>query len=39
MKLNYEISQLALNDLEEIWNYTVQRWSKQQGNKYYKNVI
>jgi len=30
MKLNYQISQLALLDLDEIWDNTAEHWSKQQ---------
>lgn len=39
MKLNYQISQLALLDLDEIWDYTAEHWSKQQANKYYKEIF
>lgn len=39
MRFTFEISKLALNDLDEIWKYTAQQWSKQQANKYYKEIF
>jgi toxin ParE1/3/4 len=39
MKLNLQISTLALEDLENIWEYTVEQWSKEQANKYYNEII
>ena len=30
MKLKFEISELALEDLENIWEYTVEQWSNTQ---------
>lgn len=39
MKFDYEISKLALKDLDEIWEYTAKQWSKQQANKYYKEIF
>lgn len=39
MKFNFEISRLALKDLDEIWEYTAEHWSKQQANKYFKEII
>jgi toxin ParE1/3/4 len=36
MIFNFELSRLALMDLEEIWLYTSKIWSKQQANKYYE---
>ena len=39
MKLNYEISKLALDDLEYIWEYTVEQWSKELANKYYNEIF
>ena len=38
MKLKFEISELELEDLDNIWVYTFEQWSKDQANKYY-NVI
>ena len=39
MKLNYELSKLALTDINNIWLYTIENWSKTQANKYYKDMI
>jgi len=30
---------LALNDLEEIWKYTIDNWSSNQANKYYEIIL
>jgi plasmid stabilization system protein ParE len=34
MKLKFEISELALEDLDTIWEYTAEQWSDEQSNKY-----
>ena len=39
MKLSFEISKLALADLENIWEYTVEQWSIEQANKYYNDIF
>lgn len=39
MKLNFEISKLALEDLDIIWVYTVEQWSKEQANNYYNEIF
>ncbi|MFZ1678925.1 MAG: type II toxin-antitoxin system RelE/ParE family toxin [Saprospiraceae bacterium] len=39
MKLRYEVRKLALSDLDAIWEYTADQWSKQQANKYYKQIF
>ena len=39
MKLGYELSYLALSDLENIWLYTAKQWSVQQANIYYKQIF
>jgi hypothetical protein len=39
MKFNFEISKLALKDLNNIWEYSTDQWSKQQANRYYKEII
>jgi len=39
MVFNFELSRLALMDLEEIWLYTSKIWSKQQANKYYEEIF
>jgi toxin ParE1/3/4 len=39
MKYNFELSKLALKDLDDIWNYTCKHWSKNQANKYYNELF
>jgi toxin ParE1/3/4 len=39
MKYSFKISRLALNDLDDIWHYTIENWSKQQANEYYKQFF
>lgn len=39
MNLDYEISELAKQDLEDIWLYTFEKWSANQANKYYEQII
>jgi toxin ParE1/3/4 len=39
MKFNFEISKLALEDLNDIWEYSAEQWSKQQANNYYNEII
>jgi toxin ParE1/3/4 len=39
MKLKLEISELALEDLDNIWEYTVEEWSIEQANKYYNEIF
>jgi len=39
MKLNYELSKLALADIDNIWLYTFKNWSNTQANKYYKDIF
>ena len=39
MKLKFEISELALEDLDNIWEYTVEEWSNEQANKYYNEIF
>jgi toxin ParE1/3/4 len=29
----------AVEDLEKIWNYTFEKWSEQQADKYYASLI
>jgi len=38
MTLNYKLSKLALDDIDSIWEYTVERWSIIQAEEYY-NII
>ncbi len=39
MMLDFEISKLAFTDLDNIWEYTVEQWSKEQANIYYKEIF
>lgn len=39
MKLDYQLSKLALRDIDEIWIYTVQHWSIEQAEKYYMLIF
>jgi len=39
MKFNFEISKLALEDLNDIWGFSAEQWSKQQANNYYNEII
>ena len=32
---NYNLTNKAVEDLEKIWDYTFQKWSEQQADKYY----
>ena len=38
-KLELKISAEALSDLEKIWFYTFQKWSKEQADSYYAILI
>lgn len=35
----FVLSRKALADLDAIWEYTVERWSEQQAEKYYRLLI
>lgn len=35
----YSFSNKALNDLTDIWDYTVYRWSENQAEKYYNLIL
>lgn len=39
MKLKYRLSTLALEDIDSIWEYTVEKWSIKQAEKYYQLII
>jgi toxin ParE1/3/4 len=39
MKLNFELSKLALEDIENIWKFTSEQWSIEQANKYYYEIF
>jgi toxin ParE1/3/4 len=38
-KLSLSISSKAISDLESIWIYTVDKWSKDQADRYYELLI
>ena len=35
----YRITNKAINDLEDIWSYTVDTWSERQADSYYEMLI
>jgi toxin ParE1/3/4 len=35
----YKFTKKAVKDLSDIWNYTVDTWSENQADKYYKLII
>ncbi len=37
--MNIKISKQASNDLEEIWLYTLENWSKTQADRYIKLIL
>lgn len=37
--LPYVISKMAVSDLEEIWLYTVEKWSVEQADRYYNLIF
>ena len=37
--LPYVISKKAVSDLEEIWRYTVEKWSIDQADRYYNLIF
>lgn len=38
-KNQYRISQEAIKDLNNIWFYTLNTWSKEQADRYYDQII
>lgn len=38
-KAKYLISEIAINDLDGIWEYTYFNWSKAQADRYHKLII
>jgi len=38
-KIKYRISKQAINDLNDIWIYTFNKWSKEQADRYYDLII
>jgi len=35
----FMLSQMAVNDLTQIWNYTFDVWSESQADKYYFDLL
>ena len=35
----YLLTQKAITDLTEIWNYTINTWSENQADKYYEEIL
>lgn len=38
-KNKYRISQQAIEDLDTIWMYTLNKWSRKQADRYYDSII
>ncbi len=38
-KNKYRISNEAIKDLNDIWIYTLNKWSREQADRYYKLII
>lgn len=38
-KNKYLISKQAINDLKDIWVYTLHKWSKEQADRYYDLIV
>lgn len=36
---NYKLTNAAVEDLTNIWNYTFEKWSEKQADSYYKILI
>ena len=36
---NYKLTNKAVEDLAKIWDYTFEKWSEQQADKYYALLI
>lgn len=39
MSKKYRISEKAISDLEKIWYYTLNKWSREQADRYHKLII
>ena len=35
----YKLTNKAVDDLTQIWNYTIDRWSENQADKYYQMLL
>jgi len=38
-KVKYRISEAAKSDLDAIWEYTFNKWSKEQADRYYSLIM
>ncbi|MBW6536965.1 MAG: type II toxin-antitoxin system RelE/ParE family toxin [Mariniphaga sp.] len=36
---NFYFTNKAVNDLTQIWNYTFEKWSEKQADKYYNELL
>ncbi len=36
---NYQLTNRAVADLTQIWNYTLDNWSENQADRYYKMLV
>ena len=36
---NYRLTNLAVHDLTDIWNYTYETWSEKQADYYYEQLV
>jgi len=36
---NYSFTEQAVNDINNIWNYTYEQWSEKQADKYYNELL
>jgi toxin ParE1/3/4 len=39
MRRTYKLTNKAVDDLTKIWEYTIEKWSEQQADKYYAALI
>lgn len=39
MRKKYRISEKAISDLEKIWFYTLNKWAREQADRYHKLII
>ena len=35
----YKLTKRAVQDLKEIWNYTFDKWSEKQADKYFRELL
>ena len=36
---NFKLTNKAVDDLTQIWNYTIDKWSENQADKYYRMLL